>query len=83
MANLPLAALGTVIFDRNNMEREHDRMMLGVLQHQIIFKAIVEGDSLRAEAVSREHSHATLDYEDSFVDLYADPVAKDSSGTAK
>jgi len=76
MAHLPLAALGTVIYDRENMEREHDRLMLGVMQHQIIFKAIVDGDPLRAEAVAREHSHATLDYEVSFVDLYEDPAEK-------
>lgn len=81
MANLPLAALGTVIFNRNNMEREHDRMLLGVLQHQIIFKAIVDRDPLRAEAVAREHSNATLDYEDSFVDLYQHPVEKGSADT--
>ena len=65
--HLPLAALGTLAFDEANLERERMRLTVGHSQHVIIYDAIRQRDAGRAEAMMREHSHATLNYTDLFV----------------
>ncbi|WP_136656487.1 GntR family transcriptional regulator [Nitratireductor sp. XY-223] len=67
IAMLPLAALGSLAFDRTNPRRELKRLTVGHSQHIIIFDAIKKRDAARAEAMMREHSHATLNYADLFV----------------
>jgi GntR family transcriptional regulator, vanillate catabolism transcriptional regulator len=65
--HLPLTALGTLAFDPANLEREHMRLTVGHSQHVIILDAIDKRDATRAEVMMREHSHATLNYTDLFV----------------
>ncbi len=60
--HFPMAALGALSFDLDRPEREAIRVSVGHAQHTIIFEAIDTGDAARAEAVMREHSHATLNY---------------------
>lgn len=67
IAMLPLTALGTLAFDKTNQRREHMRLTVGHSQHVIIFDALKKRDAARAEAMMREHSHATLNYADLFV----------------
>ena len=67
IAMLPLTALGSLAFDQANLQRERMRLTVGHSQHVIIFHALKEGDAARAEAMMREHSHATLNYADLFV----------------
>lgn len=67
IAMLPLTALGSLAFDQANLQRERMRLTVGHSQHVIIFHAIKAGDAARAEAMMREHSHATLNYADLFV----------------
>ena len=64
---LPLTALGTLAFDAAKPERERMRLTVGHSQHLIILDAIHSGDAARAEAMMREHSHATLNYARLFV----------------
>jgi len=67
IAMLPLAALGALAFDATNPQRERMRLTVGHSQHVIIFDALKKRDAGRAEAMMREHSHATLNYADLFV----------------
>lgn len=67
IAMLPLTALGTLVFDSTNPRRERMRLTVGHSQHVIIFDALKKRDAARAEAMMREHSHATLNYADLFV----------------
>ncbi|QKV17890.1 GntR family transcriptional regulator [Oricola thermophila] len=64
--HLPFAALGTLAFENADHERERTRLMVGYSQHVIILDAIRKRDAARAEAMMREHSHATLNYSDLF-----------------
>lgn len=65
--HLPLAALGTLAFDPTDIKRERMRLTVGHSQHVILFDAFQKRDAARAEAMMREHSHATLNYADLFV----------------
>ncbi|MEM8630930.1 MAG: GntR family transcriptional regulator [Pseudomonadota bacterium] len=67
IAFFPLTALGTLVFDATNPHRERMRLTVGHSQHVIIFDALKKRDAGRAEAMMREHSHATLNYADLFV----------------
>ena len=67
IAMLPLTGLGTLVFDTTNPRRERMRLTVGHSQHVIIFDALKKRDAGRAEAMMREHSHATLNYADLFV----------------
>jgi GntR family transcriptional regulator of vanillate catabolism len=64
---LPLTALGSLAFDATNPQRERMRLTVGHSQHVIIFDALLQRDAGRAEAMMREHSHATLNYAALFV----------------
>ena len=67
IAMLPMAGLGTLVFDHSNFKRERMRLTVGHSQHVILFDAFKQRDKLRAEAMMREHSKATLNYADLFV----------------
>lgn len=67
IAMLPMAGLGTLAFDPSNFARERMRLTVGHSQHVILFDAFKQRDRLRAEAIMREHSKATLNYADLFV----------------
>ncbi len=67
IAMLPLAKLGSLVFDTTNPRRERMRLMVGHSQHVILLDALRQRDGARAEAMMREHSHATLNYADLFV----------------
>ncbi len=65
--HLPFAALGTLAFERTLEKRDRIRLRVGHSQHIIILDALRKRDAARAEAMMREHSHATLNYADLFV----------------
>lgn len=68
IARLPLTALGTLAFDRTTLKRERMRLTVGHSQHVIILDALIKRDGQRAERMMIEHSNATLNYEQLFVD---------------
>lgn len=67
IARLPLTALGTLAFDRTTLKRERMRLTVGHSQHVIIHDALTKRQAQRAERMMIEHSHATLNYEQLFV----------------
>lgn len=62
LENLPLVRPGTLVFNPDNFDTEFQRLTLGHGQHLIVFDAIRQRDPGRAEALMREHSHATVSY---------------------
>ena len=65
---LPRTALGSLAFDRTTLKRERMRLTVGHSQHIIILDALSNRDAQRAERMMIEHSHATLNYHELFVD---------------
>jgi GntR family transcriptional regulator of vanillate catabolism len=62
LQSLPLVKLGTLVFNRDAFHAEFQRLTIGHGQHLIVFDAIDKRDPARAEAMMREHSHATISY---------------------
>lgn len=62
LESLPLVKMGTLVFNRDAFQTEFQRLTIGHGQHLIIFDAIDRRDPARAEAMMREHSHATISY---------------------
>ncbi|MGR3502473.1 GntR family transcriptional regulator [Pseudaestuariivita sp.] len=67
IAALPFAKLGSLVFEGTNPRRQHMRLTVGHSQHVILLDALRKRDGARAEAMMREHSHATLNYSSLFV----------------
>lgn len=72
ISHLPMLAVGSMVFDRSVLESP-ERMELGLFrlrignaQHQVIYDAIKSGDSVRAEAMTREHSNIMIEYIETF-----------------
>ncbi len=68
IALLPMTALGTLAFDQTTLERQRMRLTVGHSQHVIIMDALLKRDGQRAERMMIEHSNATLNYGQLFVE---------------
>jgi GntR family transcriptional regulator of vanillate catabolism len=72
ISHLPMLAIGSMVFDRSlsdspeRMERGLFRLRIGNAQHQVIYDAIKNGNSVRAEAMMREHAHIMIEYIQTF-----------------
>ncbi len=62
LESLPLLKLGVLVFNREAYDTEVLRLTIGHGQHLVVYDAIKKGDAARAEAMMREHSHATVAY---------------------
>ena len=72
ISHLPMLAAGSMVFDRavhdtpEQTERGLFRLRIGNAQHQVIFDAIEQGDAVRAEGMTREHSNTMIEYIETF-----------------
>ena len=72
ISHLPMLAAGSMVFDRavhdtpEQIERGIFRLRIGNAQHQVILEAIENGDAVRAEGMTREHSHTMIEYIETF-----------------
>lgn len=72
ISHLPMLAAGSMVFDRavhdtpDQIERGIFRLRIGNAQHQVILEAIENGDAVRAEGMTREHSHTMIEYIETF-----------------
>lgn len=72
ISHLPMLAVGSMVFDKSvwespeRMEVGLFRLRIGNAQHQVIYDAIESGDSVRAEAMMREHSNIMIEYIETF-----------------
>ncbi|MFD1695050.1 GntR family transcriptional regulator [Roseibium aestuarii] len=62
LETVPLVRLGVLVFNHESYDTEVQRLTIGYGQHLIVHDAIAKGDAARAEAMMREHSHATITY---------------------
>lgn len=68
--HLPFASSNSIAFDRTALDKEFLRLNFAHMQHHVVFDAIMQGQSARAEAVMREHANAGMHY----VELFAGEV---------
>jgi len=66
--HLPFASVNALAFNPKNLTKEYQRFHYAHMQHHAIFHAIVNGQGARAEALMKEHAHATLAYSELFGD---------------
>ncbi|MHB0775230.1 GntR family transcriptional regulator [Halomonas sp. WWR20] len=60
--HLPFASSDSIIMDTQALEREFEKLRLAHLQHQLVFEALANGESARAEMLMREHAYIGLRY---------------------
>lgn len=60
--HLPFASADSITVDRRALAREHRRLRVAQLQHQLVVDALRHGESARAEALMREHANVGLRY---------------------
>ncbi|MDC8831873.1 GntR family transcriptional regulator [Alteromonas gilva] len=58
--HLPFASVNALIFNPEQLEREFRRFSYANMQHHAVFEALLNHQGARAEAVMKEHAHATL-----------------------
>lgn len=64
--HMPFASVNALTFNPQQLAREYRRLQYAHLQHHAVYQALVKGQSARAEALMKEHAHATLAYSDLF-----------------
>ena len=64
--HLPFASVNALAFNPQQLDREYRRLHYAHMQHHAVYHALINGQSARAEALMREHAHATLAYSDLF-----------------
>ncbi|NVK56819.1 MAG: GntR family transcriptional regulator [Alteromonadaceae bacterium] len=58
--HLPFASVNALLFNPEQLDREFRRFSFANMQHHVVFEALVNRQGARAEAVMKEHAHATL-----------------------
>ncbi|MFY0664236.1 MAG: GntR family transcriptional regulator [Natronospirillum sp.] len=61
-SHLPFASSDSIIIDTDHLEKEFRKLHLAHLQHQMVFQALVQGESARVEMLMREHAYIGLRY---------------------
>lgn len=61
-SHLPFASSDSIIIDTDHLEQEFRKLHLAHLQHQMVFQALVQGESARVEMLMREHAYVGLRY---------------------
>lgn len=64
--HMPFASVNALAFNPQQLDREFRRLHYAHMQHHAVYQALVKGQSARAEALMKEHAHATLAYSDLF-----------------
>lgn len=61
-SHLPFASSDSIIIDTRHVVQEFKKLHLAHLQHQMVFQALVMGESARVEMLMREHAYIGLRY---------------------
>jgi len=64
--HLPFASVNALAFNPQQLAREYQRLHYAHMQHHAVYHALINRQSARAEALMKEHAHATLAYSDLF-----------------
>lgn len=60
--HLPFASAGSIQIDKLALDREYQKLRVAQLQHQLVFDALLRGESARVEMLMREHAYIGLRY---------------------
>lgn len=60
--HLPFASADSIIIDKGALDREYRKLRLAQLHHQLVFDALEQRESARAEMLMREHAYIGLRY---------------------
>jgi len=61
-SHLPFASSDSIIIDTEHLDKEFRKLHLAHLQHQMVFQALMQGESARVEMLMREHAYIGLRY---------------------
>jgi GntR family transcriptional regulator of vanillate catabolism len=61
-AHLPFASPNAIYFHEQKLEREYKRFFLAHQQHHLVFGALVNGQSGRAQALMAEHAYVAVHF---------------------
>jgi GntR family transcriptional regulator of vanillate catabolism len=62
MSHVPSGMIHAIKAPEKESSQEYVRLLIAHTQHQVILRAIRNGDGVRAEAVMREHAFVRIDY---------------------
>lgn len=62
--HLPFASADSIIIDRSDLARAHQRLRIAQLHHRLVFNALESGEVARVEMLMREHAQIGLRYDD-------------------
>ncbi|WP_121634486.1 GntR family transcriptional regulator [Tropicibacter alexandrii] len=62
MSNVPSGMIHAIKAPEKESSQEYVRLLIAHTQHQVILRAIRNGDGVRAEEVMREHAFVRIDY---------------------
>ncbi|MDP5029178.1 MAG: GntR family transcriptional regulator [Paraglaciecola sp.] len=80
--HLPFASVSALAFNPQQLDREYRRLHYAHMQHHAIYHALINGQGARAEALMKEHAHATLAYSDLFDKNTSNTVLQKAERTA-
>jgi GntR family transcriptional regulator, vanillate catabolism transcriptional regulator len=60
--HLPFASADSIVIDLNELKKEYEKLRLAHFQHELVFEAISNRESARAEMLMREHAYIGLRY---------------------
>lgn len=60
--HLPFASADSIAIDLDALEKEYAKLRLAQLQHEVVYEALVNRESARAEMLMREHAYIGLRY---------------------
>jgi GntR family transcriptional regulator of vanillate catabolism len=60
--HLPFASAASLVIDRLALDKEHQKLSVAQLHHQLVLHALERGESARVEHLMREHACVALQY---------------------
>jgi GntR family transcriptional regulator of vanillate catabolism len=60
--HLPFASADSIVMDLAALDKEFEKLRLAQLQHELVYEAIANRESARAEMLMREHAYIGLRY---------------------
>lgn len=64
--HLPFASADSIIIDRSELDKAHQRLRIAQLHHRLVFDALENGEAARVEMLMREHAQIGLRYDSLF-----------------
>jgi GntR family transcriptional regulator of vanillate catabolism len=60
--HLPFASADSIVIDKGALDREYEKLRFAQAQHELVFDALEQRESARAEMLMREHAYIGVRY---------------------